>query len=309
MSWRPDRNEMLLEAGLALSSELSLDAVLQRIVELAVAVTGASYGALGVLGPAGVITEFVTTGITQEQRHAIGKLPVGRGVLGVLISEPHPLRLPDVGKHPRSIGFPPNHPPMKSFLGAAVKAKGKVFGNLYLTEKQGAEEFDEEDERALLVLATQAGVAIENARLYEEARQRERRLDAVREIATGILERGDPREVLKLVARRARELVGADLATVAIPNSDGEGLALTVAEGIHADRLRGMSFGIEGSVSGEVMRTDRPVVLDDASADPRTYQPMMTATGEIGPAMFVPLSSAGRAFGTLAVANQRGGHQ
>jgi signal transduction histidine kinase len=299
---------MLLEAGLALSSELSLDAVLQRIVELGVAVTGASYGALGVLGPDDQIKEFITTGITPEQRHAIGRLPVGRGVLGVLIHEPHPLRLADVSKHPSSIGFPPNHPPMKSFLGAPVTAKGKVFGNLYLTEKQGAEEFDEEDERALLVLATQAGVAIENARLYEEAQKRERRLDAVREIATGILQQDDPQQVLRLVARRARELVGADLATIAIPEAGGEGLALTVAEGVHAERLLGMSFGIEESVSGEVMRTDRPIVLEDASADERAYQPMMR-TGEIGPAMFLPLSSAGRMFGTLAVANRLGGRR
>ena len=306
MSRRPDRNEMLLEAGLALSSQLSLDAVLQRIVELAVAVTDASYGALGVLGPDDQIKEFVTTGITQEQRHAIGKLPVGRGVLGVLIHEPHPLRLPDVSKHPSSIGFPPNHPLMKSFLGAPVTAKGKVFGNLYLTQKQGTEEFDEDDERDLLVLATQAGVAIENARLYEEAQKRERRLDAVREIATGILQQGDAHEVLRLVAQRARELVGADLATIAIPEAGGEGLALTVAEGMHAERLLGMSFGIQESVSGKVMRTDRPIVLENASADQRAYQPMMR-TGEIGPAMFVPLSSAGRTFGTLAVANQLGG--
>jgi two-component system, NarL family, sensor histidine kinase DevS len=297
---------MLLEAGLALSSELSLDAVLQRIVELAVEVTDASYGALGVLGPDGQIKEFITTGITSEQRHAIGKLPVGRGVLGVLIREPHPLRLADVSKHPSSIGFPPNHPPMKSFLGAPVAAKGRVFGNVYLTEKQGAEEFDAEDERSLLVLATQAGVAIENARLYEEAQERERRLDAVREIVAGILQQDDLHEVLTLVARRARELAGADLATIAMPEVGAERLALTVAEGLHAERLLGMSFGVEESVSGEVMRTDRPVILDDASADQRTYQPMIS-TGEIGPAMFVPLSSAGMAFGTLAVANQRGG--
>ncbi|TMK84121.1 MAG: GAF domain-containing sensor histidine kinase [Actinobacteria bacterium] len=171
MSGRPDRNEMLLEAALALSSELSLDAVLQRLVELAAAATSARYGALGVLGAEGRIVEFVTTGLTQEQRDTIGALPVGHGVLGVLIEEPRVLRLADVSKHPHSIGFPPNHPPMKSFLGAPVKAKGQVFGNLYLTEKQGAQEFDEEDEKALIALAAQAGVAVENARLHEELRR------------------------------------------------------------------------------------------------------------------------------------------
>jgi len=306
MARRPDRNEMLLEAGLALSSELSLDAVLQRIVELAVEVTDASYGALGVLGVDGRIYDFITTGITEEQRYRIGHLPIGRGVLGVLIEEPHPLRLPDVGRHPRSVGFPPNHPPMKSFLGAPVTAKGRVFGNVYLTEKQGAKEFDEEDEKALVVLATQAGVAIENARLYEEARQREKRLDAFGEIAAQTLEGVDPGEVLKLVARRARELAGADLAAIATPDPDGGGLVLSVTDGARADELHGMAFPADQSISGEVIQTGRPVVLSDASTDQRAYQPMVR-TGELGPAMFVPLSAAGSPLGTLAVANRAGG--
>lgn len=178
-----DRNAKLLEVGLALSSELSLSAVLQRIIDLAAEVTGAKYGALGVLGPDERIAEFVTTGITEEQRRAIGDLPVGHGILGVLIGDAKPLRLRSISDHPRSVGFPPHHPPMESFLGAPVKARGRVFGNIYLTEKQGAPEFSAEDEEALVVLAAQAGVAVENAHLYEEtrhlyeeARQRERRL-------------------------------------------------------------------------------------------------------------------------------------
>jgi signal transduction histidine kinase len=167
---------MLLEAGMALASELSLEKILQRIVELATEVTGARYGALGVLGPDERISQFITVGITEEQRRAIGDLPVGHGILGVLIGDAQPLRLQNIADHPRSVGFPPNHPPMHSFLGAPVKARGKVFGNIYLTEKQGAREFALEDEEALVILATQAGIAIENARLYEEAQQRERRL-------------------------------------------------------------------------------------------------------------------------------------
>jgi GAF domain-containing protein len=163
-----DRRDKLIEAGLALSSELSFSAVLQRIIELAVEITGARYGALGVIGPGGRLTEFVTTGITAEERAAIGDPPVGRGILGALIEEGKPLRLPDISADPRSVGFPPNHPNMKSFLGAPIQFRGEVFGNIYLTEKRGALQFDEEDERALVVLATQASVAIENARLYEE---------------------------------------------------------------------------------------------------------------------------------------------
>jgi two-component system, NarL family, sensor histidine kinase DevS len=296
---------MLLEAGLVLASELSLEAVLARIVELAVQVTGARYGALGVLGPSGDISQFITTGVTPEERRMIGHPPIGRGVLGVLIHDPRPLRLPEVSRHPESVGFPANHPPMKSFLGAPVTARGRVFGNIYLTEKQGADEFDEEDERALLVLATQAGIAVENARLYEEARQRERRLDAVREIATEILKGADADDVLALVARRARELVGADLATIAIQGPGGQDMVLAVADGAHAEALKGIEFPTDHSASGEVLRAGKPVVLEDASSDGWTHHPIMRL-GDIGPAMFVPLMAAERAFGTLSVCNLRG---
>jgi signal transduction histidine kinase len=297
---------MLLEAGLALSSELSLSVVLQRITELAAEITGARYGALGVLGPDRRIAEFLTTGITQEQRRAIGDLPVGHGILGVLIGDAEPLRLRDISEHPQSVGFPPNHPPMRSFLGAPVKARGRVFGNIYLTEKQGAEEFSAEDEENLVVLATQAAVAVENARLYEEARQRERRLEAVREIVTKILDQTEPEEALELVARRARELVDADLATIAIPDPEGGSLVLTVAVGENADQIRGMVFPMKGSVSGEVIRSGKPILLADASAEGGAHQPIAWL-GVMGPAMLVPLAAGDRPLGTLAVANRKGG--
>jgi signal transduction histidine kinase len=170
------RGDMLIESGLALSAELSLDAILQRIVELACEITGARYGALGVIGDDGSISEFITTGVTAEQRAAIGAPPRGGGILGLLIRERRPILIPDIAADSRSSGFPPNHPPMRSFLGAPVTALGRVFGNVYLTEKQGKDRFDEDDEAALVVLATQAGVAIENARLYEEAQQIQREL-------------------------------------------------------------------------------------------------------------------------------------
>ena len=170
-------DEALIEAGMILASELSLDAVLQRIVELAVEITDARYGALGVLTPDHrSIEEFITIGVTPEERAAIGDPPVGHGILGVLIDEAGPLRLPDIGKDPRSVGFPANHPPMRSFLGAPVAGRGAVFGNIYLTEKQHAAEFSEQDQRALVVLASQAGIAIENARLYLESQRAQRDL-------------------------------------------------------------------------------------------------------------------------------------
>ncbi|MFN8233862.1 MAG: GAF domain-containing sensor histidine kinase [Actinomycetota bacterium] len=160
----------LIEAGMALAAELSLDAVLRRIIELAAELTDATYGALGVLAPDGrSIEEFVTVGITDEERAAIGDPPVGHGLLGALITDARPLRIADISADPRSVGFPPNHPRMRSLLGAPVAGRGRVFGNIYLTDKRGADAFDDEDERILVVLATQAAVAVENARLYDEA--------------------------------------------------------------------------------------------------------------------------------------------
>jgi len=273
---------------------------------LAASITGARYGALGVLGPAGTLTDFITTGITPEQRAAIGRLPVGKGILGVLIQEAHPLRLAEISKDPRSVGFPKNHPPMGSFLGAPVKARGRVYGNIYLTEKQGAAEFDEEDERALVVLATQAGVAIENARLYEEAHRRERRLDALREISGATLAGSGEHELLELMARRARELVDADVSAVVTASDDGDTLEITVADGAIAGELLGATFAAAGSIAGEVLRTRRPKHFPDLSADDQILR-TMPGLGEIGPAMLVALGTHDRTFGALLIGNRKDG--
>jgi len=303
-----DRKDQLLESALVLASDLSLDIVLQRIIELAVKLTDARYGALGVVGPDGRLLDFITTGITPEERQAIGPLPVGEGILGVLIRDAKPLRLRVIAQDPRHVGFPPNHPPMRSFLGAPVKGRGKVFGNIYLTEKQGAPEFDAEDEAAVLVLATHAGVAIENARLYEETRRRGQWLEAVREISSAILGGTEGDAVLQIVVHRARELVDAATATIVAPVGSGrsEPLTIRVADGAHAAELVGLPIPIEGSVSGDVIRSGRPAVLADASRNSRTYQPMI-ALGNMGPMVLVPLVLRGRPFGTLTVANPVGG--
>jgi signal transduction histidine kinase len=304
-----DRRDQLLELGLALAADLSLPTVLQRIIELAVELTGARYGALGVLAPNGRIRQFITVGITAEERRAIGPLPVGEGILGALIHDAKPLRLRRIVDDGRSIGFPANHPPMSSFLGAPVVARGKVFGNIYLTEKQGAPEFDAEDEAALVVLAAQAGVAIENIDLYEEGRRRERWLEAVREIGNAILAGHELEAVLKAVARDARELAGAATSTIVVPSLDGDGeseLKVAMADGAYAEELTGLRVPMTGSVSGDVMRTQQAKVLADASTDPRTYQPMVSL-GHMGPMVLVPLIVQGRAIGTLAVANPVGG--
>jgi signal transduction histidine kinase len=167
-----DRRDALVQAGLVLASELSLPSILQKIVELACQVADARYGALGVLNPDGrMIFDFITHGVTEEERRAIGDLPVGKGILGLLITEARPIRLPRIRDHPRSVGFPPHHPPMTSFLGVPIKVRERIYGNLYLTEKRGAAEFTEDDQEAVVTLAAQAGVAIENARLHEDLRR------------------------------------------------------------------------------------------------------------------------------------------
>ncbi len=301
-----DRRDLLIESGLALASERSLDALLQRIVDLSVDITGARYGALGVLDNDRRISRFVTAGISAEVREAIGDPPVGRGVLGLLIRDAQPIRLPDITAHPASVGFPPNHPIMHSFLGAPLLARGRVFGNIYLADKQGAGGFDADDEFALTVLAAQAGVALDNARLHEETRERARWLAAAHEVGARILTGAGAEEALELVAQHARALARADLAIIATPLPDERQLKIAVAVGAHAAELQGTVFPLEGSISGEVIRTARPVAQTDASADPNAYQPIVQL-GDMGPALLVPLAARGRAFGTLAVANLRGG--
>ena len=304
-----DRRDQLLESARVLASDLSLPAVLERIVELAAELTGARYGALGVLGSDRHIRQFITVGLTAEERQAIGPIPQGKGVLGALIHGARPLRLRRLSDDSRSAGFPPNHPPMGSFLGVPVTARGRVFGNLYLTEKQGADQFSPEDEAALVILATQAGVAIENAALFEESRRRERWLEAVREIGAAILT-GQPVEtVLRTVAHDARELVGAAtsvIVTPALEDDVGSELMITVADGAHADQLHHLPVPMEGSISGDVMRTSRTTVLTDASGDARTDHTMIRL-GNMGPVVFMPLLVEGRAIGALAIANEVGG--
>lgn len=300
------RDQRLLDAVLAVAADLSLPAVLRRMVESACELVGCRYGALGVIGADGRLTEFVHHGVDPKTVEAIGELPQGRGVLGALILDPRPLRLHEVREHPDFYGFPANHPEMHRFLGVPITVRGKVFGNLYLAEKEGGADFSEEDEALAVALAAAAGVAVENARLYEETRERERRLEALRRIGVAMLAGAGFAELLAMTARSARDLLGADLATIAVP-AEGEGrLVLVTADGAHAAELAGTVFPSDGSVSGEVIATGRPAVLDDAATDERAHQPIV-ALGEIGPAVLVPLTVRERAFGTLAVANLRGG--
>jgi signal transduction histidine kinase len=305
MAGRRDRKDVLLEAGLAMASELSLPIVLQRIVDLAAQVTDARYGALGVIGDGGDLVQFVTTGISAQQRRAIGPLPRGHGILGQLIQEPRPLRIRNIADAPKSVGFPPKHPPMHSFLGVPVKAMGRVFGNIYLAEKRSAPEFSLEDEKSTVVLATQAGVAIANAWLYEQMRLRERWLDGLRDITNDILAGADPDLVLESIAERARGLAAADAATIVSVSPIPGQLVITAAVGARAGELRGRPMPATGSISGEVIRTGKALAIDDVGADSRADQ-QIVRLGRHGPAFFVPLRVRGGATGSLMVANLKG---
>src|SRR6185436_11298273 len=217
---KPDRLRRLVEAGIALTSELSLDALLQRLTEVAAELTEARYAALGVIDTSGQALErFFTTGIDRETHEAIGDLPRGRGLLGVLIREARPLRLHDIAEDPRSAGFPRNHPPMRTFLGVPIVLRGVAYGNLYLTEKEGGAEFTEEDEEFTQLLAAQAAVAIENARLYESSTRWLRQLETLNEIGNALASEVELGPLLDLVARRLQELVEARIVLIALPDT------------------------------------------------------------------------------------------
>ncbi|MEV5751647.1 GAF domain-containing protein [Actinoallomurus sp. NPDC052308] len=297
-----DRVHALLEAVVSIGSDLELETVLRRIVEAATTLVEARYGALGVIGDGGRLVQFITVGVGEEGIAEIGHWPHGEGILGLLIKEPHPLRLPDLAAHPESAGFPVGHPPMRRFLGVPIRVREEIFGNLYLTEKAGGGEFDEDDESVVTALATAAGVAIENARLYQEARRRERWLQASAEVSTTLLSGTEAGDVIELVAERAREICDADMAMVALV-AGGELVVETVA-GEHAEELHGLRVPIEESLAGRVFRSGEPLVLADASgAERRVGVPEAVP---VGPALIVPLGVGSGARGVLSVANAPG---
>ncbi len=298
---RGTRHERLLQAALQLTAEHSTQTVLQRIVEMAAELTGARYAALGVINREGWLSDFLTTGLSQEERERIGPLPQGHGILGALIKDPRPLRLDEISRDPRSYGFPPNHPPMSTFLGGPIKARGEVFGNIYLTEKEGGGNFTEDDEKTLMLLAAQAGAAIDNARLFEANELRQRRLEVSRTISAAILENSDTAEVLGLVARYACELAQADLATISTPAGDGESLVIVAAEGEGAEQFRNLKIPLAGSLSGAAIQAGEAFIVPDAGNDPRIHRPDGVKMPPSGPAMLLPLSAGGKIFGAMAV--------
>ena len=264
---QPDlRTHGLLDAVLAVGTGLDLQTVLHRIVEAAVQLVDARYGALGVIDHGRLLSQFLTVGIDEETAAQIGSLPRGGGILGLLIDDPRPLRLHDLGEHRAAFGFPAHHPPMRSFLGVPIRVRDEVFGNLYLTEKVGGADFDDEDERVVLALATAAGVAIENARLYDEVRHRERWLQASAEVTTALLSGAETEDVLHLVAARARDLAEADFAAIVLPL--GDSLVIEVANGAAAERVTGKRIDPQASLIGDAFRGGSTVAIDDIHQSP-----------------------------------------
>ena len=297
------RWQLLLDAVVTLGADLSLDDLLARITRIAGELGGARYSALGVLGTDGRqrLRMFVTHGMSDDQIKRIGPQPAGHGLLGLIIDRPEPVRLARIADHPASYGFPAEHPPMTSFLGVPVLTRGRVFGNLYLTDKIDAPEFAETDERIVVALASAAGVAIENAQLHEEALRRERWLQATAEIIARLVAGDTGTDALQLVADRARQLAEADLAWILLGPDSGR-LRLSVVSGASADLAGGTGHDLHTPLSAQVIATREPLVVDDLDAEPE-YAAVSGALGwpALGPVILLPLSSSAGTDGVVAL--------
>ena len=299
-----DNLRRLLDIGRNLVGELDPEAVLHRILEEARELTGARFAALGVLDESrSELERFLTVGVDEATRRAIGDLPHGRGVLGVLINDPRPLRLADVGEHPHSYGFPPAHPEMHSFLGVPIIIRGEAWGNLYLTEKDGGGEFTDEDEEAVVILSQWAATAINNARLYADtARRREqleravRSLEAARDIADTITSAPDLDRILELIVKRGRALVDAQ--TVLIMLREGDELMVAASAG-HAHGARGKRMPVARSTSGQVLERGRPERIVDVGIRLRVA-PDELGVHDAQTALLVPMLHRGSGLGVLA---------
>jgi GAF domain-containing protein len=313
-----DRLRGLLAANRSVVSELALPAVLRRIVEAARTVAGARYAALGVIGVDGRLEQFIHSGMDPDVVERIGHLPTGRGVLGAVIEEPEPIRLHAISDDPRSVGFPAGHPPMHGFLGVPVRSRGEVFGNLYFAERLDGSDFTSDDEDLVVALAASAGVAIENARLYEESRRRQEWLRASAEISRDLLRPGLGDDVLVRIADAVLRLADADVVTLDFPEhgavvptgTDGPlayavRLVVEVARGLGANDLVGTSYRSGPSLAGTAMRERRAVLAETPGpADPTLAS--VAEDGSGGPAMACPLVGEAGVRGAVVVARRAG---
>jgi len=300
-----DRVYSLLEAVIAVGSSLELEVLLRSIVQTAVSLVDARYGAMGVIGDNDRLVDFIPVGLTDEQIAAIHHWPEGKGLLGLLITDPRPLRLADIKEHERSFGFPSGHPPMKSFLGVPIRIRGAVYGNLYLTDKQGASQFDSEDEAVAVALAAAAGVAIENARLYEEARRQQRWLSATAEVTQHLLSGAELGDALSMITEKALEMTGADIVMVALPTPDGRHVRVESAAGSGAERALGLVVPLENSLTEQVLRTGERISVPDYLAEERATDVAKERLG-LGPLEVVPLGAPGKARGVLSAGRRQG---
>ena len=300
-----ERLRGLIDAGIALGKEPSLDHLLQKLVATAAALTGARYAALGVIDGTGTALErFLTTGIDPETHAAIGELPRGRGILGVLIENAEPLRLASISDDARSVGFPPHHPPMRGFLGVPILLRGRAYGNLYLTEKAGGA-FTAEDQELVETLASQAAVAIENARLLEDSTNWSAQLEALDEVGAALAGEIELPRLLTLICQRLRGLIGARLVTIALPVSAAT-LRIEAADGAGADEILGVRLARAGSKSGGVLERQQAERVDALGDDPEVDQ---HATSPIGArtGLYVPLIAGARPIGVI-VAHDKESH-
>jgi signal transduction histidine kinase len=298
------RLRTLVQTGIAISSELTLDGVLEKIVEAAAHMTGARYAALGVIDRAGTgLERFVTYGMTPEVQSEIGDPPHGRGILGVLIRDAQPLRLHRLSEDTRSVGFPPGHPPMGSFLGVPIMLRGVAYGNLYLTEKGEGDDFTDEDQELVTLLAAQAAVAVENARLYESATSWSQQLESLNEIGGALVGELELEPLLNLVATRLRELIGARLVAIALPAGDALRIAAAAGEG--ASDLESIG-SLEGdSKTGRVLERGRSERVDSLLEDPEVNQDVARKLGASS-GMYVPLLARDRPIGVLVAHDKLG---
>jgi signal transduction histidine kinase len=301
----PERLRLLVETGIALSSELSIESLLRKLIETAVELTDAAYGALGVVDRLGTgLEQFITVGLDDATKAAIGDPPRGRGILGVLIHEQRTLRLSDLGEDPRSAGLPPGHPRMRTFLGVPIMLRGTAFGNLYLTEKADGAEFTEADEEIVRVLAAQAAVAIENARLYEASRQWSRQLESLNEVSEALVTETELTSLLDLATVRLRELLDARAVLTIVPYGEDQ-LTVQAASCDNGAVLEGLRLDRQRSKAGRTLARQRPERIDSLIDDPEVDQTAPRLV-EATAALYVPLVSQGRSVGILAVYDKRG---
>jgi len=302
------RLHALFAASIALNAELSLEALLRKLVDTAAELTEARYAALGVIDETGTgLERFVTTGVDEAQYAAIGNEPRGRGILGVLIRNATPLRLDKLGDDPRAVGFPPNHPPMTTFLGVPVMLRGIAYGNLYLTEKADGALFTGEDEEIVGLLAAQAAVAIENARLYQSAKRWSRQLESLHDVMRALVEEIDLEKLLELICARLRELIGARVALVALPITPDGDLRIAAAdvEDDGGESLTGYVLSRANSKSGRVLERRQSARVDSVLEDPEVDQEEARRIGA-STGIYVPLVSRGHTIGVIAVHDKLG---